>query len=349
MKKKHGFFTQKWKVKDYAKEELNDIKDKKMLYKVILSKKNLEATKRCDEEEEQIPVGVITNPWYRYSTEYRMLLGVSDGENISDAIDDMLNILEDGLLCEYAKCIVGYWNARETPMSSFAHARTQQKCAYLSCALQMALGKYPCANGLGKWADCCEEAITALKYMPSGISPPKSERIILNWFVDFRQNGRRLVVPSVSMANNMKDHGKLPHLLHVYPDLKNVIVEFADANIGDITVDVMHSYMNKCIGIVVENEALFRTPIDLTGGEESSMVREESSTSSSDNDNDNENEKDKEDDGDNLKSNLPNLSEDLQKQFQHAAVEHSPRSISIALPSLKQPSSSDTTPRGKDL
>eukprot|EP00978_Attheya_sp_CCMP212_P029737 scaffold106729_cov29-Attheya_sp.AAC.1 len=48
----------------------------------------------------------------------------------------------------------------------------------------MALGKYPCANGLDKWADCCEEAITALKYMPrSGISPPKSERIIRNWFV----------------------------------------------------------------------------------------------------------------------------------------------------------------------
>eukprot|EP00978_Attheya_sp_CCMP212_P007994 scaffold18613_cov65-Attheya_sp.AAC.1 len=57
-------------------------------------------------------------------------------------------------------------------MSSFARAQTQQKCAYLSCALQKALGKYPCANGLGKWADCCEEAITALKYMPSGISPP---------------------------------------------------------------------------------------------------------------------------------------------------------------------------------
>eukprot|EP00978_Attheya_sp_CCMP212_P034570 scaffold145334_cov42-Attheya_sp.AAC.1 len=145
------------------------------------------------------------------------------------------------------------------------------------------------------------------------------------------------------MANNMKD-GKLPPLLQVYPDLKNAIVEFADANIGDITVDVMHSYMNKCIGIVVENEALFRTRIDLTGGEESSTGEEESSTSCSDNDNENE----KEDDGDNLKSNLPNLSEDLRKQFQHAAVEHSP-SISVASPSLKRPSSSDTTPQDKRL
>eukprot|EP00978_Attheya_sp_CCMP212_P024028 scaffold74802_cov56-Attheya_sp.AAC.1 len=223
-------------------------------------------------------------------------------------------------------------------MSSFARARIQQKCAYLSCALQMALEKYPCANGLGKWADCCEEAITALKYMPVGISPPKCERIIRNWFVDFRQNGRRLVVPSISMANNMKDV-KLPPFLQVYPDLKNAIVEFADANIGDITVDVMHSYMNKCIGIVVENEALFRTPIDLTGGEESS-------TSCSNDDH--ENEKDKEDDGDNLESNLPNSSEDLRKQFQHAAVEHSP-SISIASPSLKRPISSNTTPQEKRL
>eukprot|EP00978_Attheya_sp_CCMP212_P023005 scaffold69612_cov29-Attheya_sp.AAC.1 len=80
--------------------------------------------KRCDEEEERILVGVITNPWY--STEYRILFGVNDGENVSEAIDDMLNILEDGLSCEYAKCIVGYRNARETPMSSFARARTQQ-------------------------------------------------------------------------------------------------------------------------------------------------------------------------------------------------------------------------------
>jgi hypothetical protein len=56
-----------------------------------------------------------------------------------------------------------------------------------------------------------------------------------------------------------------------------------------------------------------------------------------------------EDDGDNLKSNLlPNSLEDLRKQFQHTAVELSP-SISISSPSLKLPSSFDTTPRKKYL
>ena len=47
-------------------------------------------------------------------------------------------------------------------------------------------------------------------------------------------------------------------MLQLFPDLKDAICDFTNRNIGDITIPIIHEYINKCIVVLVDNEEMFR-------------------------------------------------------------------------------------------
>ena len=55
-----------------------------------------------------------------------------------------------------------------------------------------------------------------------------------------------------------------PPFLQVYPDLQEFRVDFIDNNLGEISVDILHAYLNKCIQVMIENDTLFAPTIYLT-------------------------------------------------------------------------------------
>eukprot|EP00957_Ditylum_brightwellii_P025336 1916681-Ditylum_brightwellii.AAC.1 len=57
------------------------------------------------------------------------------------------------------------------------------------------------------------------------------------------ENRRKFVVPDISMERLKAN--KFPDIFVVYTDFKDVIIDFIDNNIGDISVDIGHDYMNK--------------------------------------------------------------------------------------------------------
>ena len=57
---------------------------------------------------------------------------------------------------------------------------------------------------------------------------------------------------------------KASTFLQVYPELQEFLVDFIDNSLGGISVDIVHAYLNKCIHVIIENDALFAPTIDLT-------------------------------------------------------------------------------------
>ena len=57
---------------------------------------------------------------------------------------------------------------------------------------------------------------------------------------------------------------KSPPFLQVYSELQECPVDFINNNIGEISADNVHVYLNKCIQVIIENDALFAPTIYLT-------------------------------------------------------------------------------------
>eukprot|EP00957_Ditylum_brightwellii_P041838 3169000-Ditylum_brightwellii.AAC.1 len=79
------------------------------------------------------------------------------------------------------------------------------------------------------------------------------------WFVDFRDIGYKLVITALSMQKRKKE--KLPEIFEVFPKFKEAVVEFIDSNLGDLSLDIAHAYMNKCLNVIMENDKLFQSDI----------------------------------------------------------------------------------------
>ena len=98
----------------------------------------------------------------------------------------------------------------------------------------------------------------SLQHVPQGQPVIRSGEVVQRWFSDFKQNGRKFIVPSLSME--MVECMDIPPLLQTYPDLKDAIIDFSNRNIGDISVNIMHEYINRCINILVEHENIYLQP-----------------------------------------------------------------------------------------
>eukprot|EP00957_Ditylum_brightwellii_P132483 10103040-Ditylum_brightwellii.AAC.1 len=49
------------------------------------------------------------------------------------------------------------------------------------------------------WKYCCKRAVVELKHLPMGMDPIKDPRTVEKWFVNFRDSGCKLVIPTLSM------------------------------------------------------------------------------------------------------------------------------------------------------
>eukprot|EP00957_Ditylum_brightwellii_P161207 12274276-Ditylum_brightwellii.AAC.1 len=98
----------------------------------------------------------------------------------------------------------------------------------------------------------------------------------MEWFIQFRSNGRGFVVPSVSIKNVEK----LPLIFSVYPDFKEACTNFIDNNIGSISVKTVNKFMNQCLKAIVEHDTMFMEDDDSDIKDESEY-RVESTTEES--------------------------------------------------------------------
>eukprot|EP00957_Ditylum_brightwellii_P182929 13934304-Ditylum_brightwellii.AAC.1 len=72
----------------------------------------------------------------------------------------MLDVLEEGLLGNYSKLIVGF--GKDLVMSEYAATCLRTKSTYLIVALSAALDKYGNKEGV-RWEMCCKFAIENLE------------------------------------------------------------------------------------------------------------------------------------------------------------------------------------------
>ena len=151
-----------------------------------------------DKVKNKIEKGELSlNPWE--STDYKRRFDVKENEkNVSVSINNMLDTLEMGMLGKYKEVIIGFKQDKDILlMSKHAKASIHQKCQYLTAALENALAKYPCMDGIS-WEECCQQAVEVLADIPMCLKPLKMGRTVQRWLSEFRANGRKFMVPSVS-------------------------------------------------------------------------------------------------------------------------------------------------------
>ena len=247
-----------------------DIKSWQRLRRIVSKSDPLEVemVEETNEEPQPLPQ-ILSNPWL--STEYKKLFGLRNNEeNIAEVIVDMLEVLQLGHEMKYSKVVFKYLNSTDTKLSRHAKLRIQQKCMYLANLLQKALEASFDKSGI-HWNNTCKEVIEQLSVVPQPIPPITNSRVLQKWFASFRKH-RKIIVPSVVIDSS----NRLPPFLQRYPDLADAINKFADNNIGELSIDLIHGYINKCIEIIVKHDNLFSEiiTIDDSDEEESSDEKE---------------------------------------------------------------------------
>eukprot|EP00957_Ditylum_brightwellii_P127820 9748535-Ditylum_brightwellii.AAC.1 len=114
--------------------------------------------------------------------------------------------------------------------------------------------------------DCCEAAVDDLKEVPMGIAYLKSYRTVQKWYDEFCDNNKKIVAPSVSMRDKIKN---LLPVFDIYSDLQEVIMDFCSNNIVEPTVDTAQKYINKCLQIMTKHKFLFEINDDEIGDDSS--------------------------------------------------------------------------------
>ena len=202
---------------------------------------------------------VSTDPWD--SRIYKKLYGALEGKDIGESINEMLDVLEEGLKGNYRSCVLDFTEESDISfVTKHAILRVHHKCMYLSYALECAYEKYKQKTAVF-WKDCCRRAVNELEHLPMGLDPVKDPRTVERWFVDFRDSGCRLVIPALSMQKRKEK--KMPEIFEVFPEFKEAVIEFIDSNLGDMSLDIAHDYMNKCINVIIENDEIFQSEIKM--------------------------------------------------------------------------------------
>mmetsp|Transcript_24440 Transcript_24440/g.35490 ORF Transcript_24440/g.35490 Transcript_24440/m.35490 type:complete len:361 (+) Transcript_24440:629-1711(+) len=194
-------------------------------------------------------VPIPMNPWD--STEYENFYGKSECESGLDVtIHAMLEQLEKGLSSNFVGLVEKFENEDDIQyMTVHVQNRMRLKCVYLTVALEKALeGFY--AKRVTLWSECCQAAVDTLKDVPLGLPAIVRHRTVMDWFLHYKRNGRKFIVPTVLM----KDETKIPLIFSVYPDFKQACIEFIDNNIGDISVCTVHRFMNNCLKAIMSHD-----------------------------------------------------------------------------------------------
>eukprot|EP00957_Ditylum_brightwellii_P071775 5456129-Ditylum_brightwellii.AAC.1 len=183
-----------------------------------------------------------------------MFYGMRQNEpGLGVTIHAMLDKLEQGINSNFVGLVENFENEDDTQyMTVNVQNRICLKCIYLSVVVERALeGFY--TKEVTIWSQCCEKAIDTLKYAPLGLPAIVRYRIVMDWFLHHRRNGRIFIIPSVSM----KDETIFPIMFSVYPDFKHACIEFIDNNIGDTKISVVHRYMNNCLKAIMNHDTIF--------------------------------------------------------------------------------------------
>ena len=132
---------------------------------------------------------------------------------------------------------------------------------YLTYALQKALDSYPSDSGVN-WSAICDSVVDDFNkndFLP--VPKIKMGRTLQRWFVSFKRNDRKIVVPSIS--NEDDNEIRKPPILEAYPDFYNSLVEFCSLNIGELNADIVHTYINNCVTIISNNKEKFQTVVEI--------------------------------------------------------------------------------------
>ena len=119
-------------------------------------------------------------------------------------IHAMLDQLEKGLSSNFVGLVDNFENEDDIQyMTVHAQNRMRLKCVYLTVALEKALeGFY--AKEVTLWSECCQAALDTLKDVPLGLPAIVRHRTVMDWFLHYKRNGRKFIVPTVLMKEETK-------------------------------------------------------------------------------------------------------------------------------------------------
>jgi hypothetical protein len=109
------------------------------------------------------------------------------------------------------------------------------KSKYMSLSLRFALEEM----NAWKWRDCCDEAMKQLNRL-EGHQYITSGKTIMDWHNAFRKHGESFGNPKLDT------HGKvqLPPLLDRNPQFKMSFVQYATANLNDLSAELLLAYLH---------------------------------------------------------------------------------------------------------
>eukprot|EP00957_Ditylum_brightwellii_P046952 3563926-Ditylum_brightwellii.AAC.1 len=113
----------------------------------------------------------------------------------------MLDMLEDGTLGNCKRGLVNF-ESKSKKRTAIARTHVQKKYIYLMIVLEAAPEKYPQMLGV-VWENCCCEACEMMKSVPVGCSPVTNWRTIQRWFLEFKANDQKLIIPADAVKEKM--------------------------------------------------------------------------------------------------------------------------------------------------
>jgi hypothetical protein len=180
---------------------------------------------------QKLPAG--TNIYWD-SADARKLFGASDNETSLNRLDDLIEVLEHvnkSPSVGYKSIVAGH-DANDS-LSEHKKMEIRNKALYLAYAYKEARDEMP----FKKWGACCQVAINSLANV--GITYTKSPKVVERWNIEFRDD--KMFHPKSRSKHD------LPPLLDAFPMIVTIMKEYGRANLADLTIEMMHSYLHDTV------------------------------------------------------------------------------------------------------
>jgi hypothetical protein len=171
---------------------------------------------------------------YWDSADAKNLFNASDNETSLHRLDDLVEVLEhvNQLQSVGYKSIVAGHDADDS-LSEHKKTEIRNKALYLAYAYREARNEMPFKT----WGDCCQDTIISLANV--GITYIKTSKVLERWNIEFRDN--KMFYPKSRSKHD------LPPLLDAFPIIVTIMKEYGRANLADLTIEMMHSYLHDTV------------------------------------------------------------------------------------------------------
>ncbi|KAI2496096.1 hypothetical protein MHU86_18422 [Fragilaria crotonensis] len=191
-------------------------------------------TEQESDTKPHLPPGC--NIWWQSKLAFKLFNASEDKETVLDRVEELIAVLDNANSSSVAfKTIVEGLDSEddEDTMSEHKKEDIRMKARYLAQAYRVAIEEMP----FKKWNDCCRDVIDQLAAVH--IKYITNEKVLRRWHVQFCK--KKL------FSIKRKGNRDLPAFLEAHPIVVTVIKEYGRANLTELSVEMMHSYLHDKI------------------------------------------------------------------------------------------------------